>query len=159
MMDSWVLKLQEHSKIVSSFRHLWRSSNQTIPEFACHKLQPTQLWWYLSADQKVDMEKPSKLLLLLLSEYLKSQILRWMYVGWQLGRSSCYGDTWSDHLEKNEATRRPHRSQSQISTLKKRVCHTMALPFTLKSKYLKAKEELWKLKYFSMQKYNVQKIL
>jgi hypothetical protein len=30
-------------------------------------------------------------------------------------------------------------------------CHTMALPFTLK-KYLKAKEELWKLKYFNMQK-------
>ncbi len=26
-------------------------------------------------------------------------------------------------------------------------------------KYLKAKEELWKLKYFTMQKYNVQKIL
>ncbi len=24
-------------------------------------------------------------------------------------------------------------------------------------KYLKAKEELWKLKYFSMQKYNLQK--
>jgi len=30
-------------------------------------------------------------------------------------------------------------------------CH-----FTLK-KYLKAKEELWKLKYFTMQKYNLQK--
>jgi hypothetical protein len=29
----------------------------------------------------------------------------------------------------------------------------MALPFTLK-KYLKAKEKLWKLKYFTMQKYN-----
>jgi hypothetical protein len=29
----------------------------------------------------------------------------------------------------------------------------MALPFTLK-KNLKAKEELWKLKYFTMQKYN-----
>jgi hypothetical protein len=29
----------------------------------------------------------------------------------------------------------------------------MALPFTLKKKYLKAKEEeLWKLKYFAMQK-------
>jgi hypothetical protein len=28
----------------------------------------------------------------------------------------------------------------------------LALPFTLK-KYLKAKEELWKLKYFTMQKY------
>jgi hypothetical protein len=26
-------------------------------------------------------------------------------------------------------------------------------------KYLKAKEELWKLKYFTMQKYNLQKIL
>jgi hypothetical protein len=26
-------------------------------------------------------------------------------------------------------------------------------------KYLTAKEELWKLKYFTMQKYNLQKIL
>jgi hypothetical protein len=26
-------------------------------------------------------------------------------------------------------------------------------------KYLKAKEELWKLKYITMQKYNLQKIL
>jgi hypothetical protein len=26
-------------------------------------------------------------------------------------------------------------------------------------KYLKAKEELWKLKYFAMQKYNFEKIL
>jgi hypothetical protein len=32
----------------------------------------------------------------------------------------------------------------------------IALPFTLK-RYLKAKEELWKLKYFTMQKYNLQK--
>jgi hypothetical protein len=31
------------------------------------------------------------------------------------------------------------------------VCHTMALPFTLK-RYLKAKEDLWKLKYFTMAK-------
>jgi hypothetical protein len=36
------------------------------------------------------------------------------------------------------------------------VCHTVALPFTFK-KYLKAKEELWKFKYFTMQKYNLQK--
>jgi hypothetical protein len=37
---------------------------------------------------------------------------------------------------------------------KQGVCHTAALPFTLESKYLKAKEEeLWKLKYFTMQKY------
>jgi hypothetical protein len=34
----------------------------------------------------------------------------------------------------------------------------MALPFTLK-KELRAKEELWKLKYCTMQKFNVQKIL
>jgi len=35
----------------------------------------------------------------------------------------------------------------------------VALPFALQ-KYLKAKEEeLWKLKYFTMQKYNLQKIL
>jgi hypothetical protein len=32
----------------------------------------------------------------------------------------------------------------------------MALPLTLK-KYLKAKEELWKLEYFTMLKYNLQK--
>jgi hypothetical protein len=32
----------------------------------------------------------------------------------------------------------------------------VALPFYIK-KYLKAKEELWKLKYFTMQKYNLQK--
>jgi hypothetical protein len=38
------------------------------------------------------------------------------------------------------------------------VYHTLALPFALK-KYLKAKEESWKLKYFTMQKYNLQKIL
>jgi hypothetical protein len=36
------------------------------------------------------------------------------------------------------------------------VCHTVALPFYIKKKYLKAKEELWKLKYFTMQKYNLQ---
>jgi len=37
------------------------------------------------------------------------------------------------------------------------VCHTMALPFTLKE-YLKAKDELWKPKNISsMQKYNLLK--
>jgi hypothetical protein len=48
----------------------------------------------------------------------------------------------------------------QCEKLKKGVCHTVALPFTLK-KYLKAKEEkLWKPKYFiTMQKYNGQKII
>jgi hypothetical protein len=32
----------------------------------------------------------------------------------------------------------------------------MALPFTLK-RYLKADEELWTLKYFTRQEYNLQK--
>jgi hypothetical protein len=34
----------------------------------------------------------------------------------------------------------------------------MASPFTFK-RYVKAKEELWKLKYFTIQKYNLQKFL
>ncbi len=37
------------------------------------------------------------------------------------------------------------------------LCHTAASPFTLIKKYLKAEEELSKLKYFTMQKYNLQK--
>jgi hypothetical protein len=45
--------------------------------------------------------------------------------------------------------------RDMYTKVKQGVCHTMALPFTLK--YLKAKEELWKLKYFIMQKYNFQK--
>jgi hypothetical protein len=44
------------------------------------------------------------------------------------------------------------------SQTKQGVCHIVALPFTLK-RVLKAKDELWKLKYFTMQKYNLQKIL
>jgi hypothetical protein len=41
------------------------------------------------------------------------------------------------------------------ATSKEGMCHTVALSFTLKR--LQAKEELWKLKYFTMQKYNLQK--
>jgi hypothetical protein len=39
------------------------------------------------------------------------------------------------------------------------VCHIVALPFTLKKIYLEAKEKLGKLKCFTIQKYNLQKIL
>jgi hypothetical protein len=42
--------------------------------------------------------------------------------------------------------------------MKQGVCHIVALPFTIKM-YLKAKKELWKLKYFTMQKCNVPKNL
>jgi hypothetical protein len=40
--------------------------------------------------------------------------------------------------------------------VKQGVCHTVALPFTLQS-ILKQKKDLQKLKYFTMQKYNLQK--
>jgi len=41
---------------------------------------------------------------------------------------------------------------------KTRVCVTLwPLPFTLKYYLNKAKEELWKFKYFTMQKYNFKK--
>jgi hypothetical protein len=39
---------------------------------------------------------------------------------------------------------------------KQGVCHTMAKATYIK-KCLKAKEELWKLKYFTLQKYTLQK--
>jgi hypothetical protein len=46
-----------------------------------------------------------------------------------------------------------------IKTLfKQGVCHIVALPFTF-LKYFKGKEKLWNLKYFTMQKYNLQKML
>jgi len=38
------------------------------------------------------------------------------------------------------------------------VCRTVALPFHIK-KYIIAKEDLWKLNYFTMYKYNLQKVL
>jgi len=53
---------------------------------------------------------------------------------------------------------------SNITKLKKQkkkqgVCHTLALLFTLKSIFKPKKKALWKLKYFTMQKHNLQKIL
>jgi hypothetical protein len=54
------------------------------------------------------------------------------------------------------------KAQNQEKT---RVCHTMALPFYIK-KYLIKEKLKWqtqdiflKLKYFTMQKYNIQKLL
>jgi hypothetical protein len=50
--------------------------------------------------------------------------------------------------------------ETLASFIKQQVCHTAALPFTFFfKKYVNTKEELWKLKYFIMQKYNLQKIL
>jgi hypothetical protein len=45
------------------------------------------------------------------------------------------------------------------SLRKQGVCHTVAWLAIHIKKYLKATEELWELKYFTMQKYNLQKIL
>jgi len=48
---------------------------------------------------------------------------------------------------------------TKLSDSKEGVCHTGGLAIYI-SKYLRAKEELWKLKYFTMQKYiNLQNIL
>jgi len=47
---------------------------------------------------------------------------------------------------------------TRLSKEKKEVCHTVALAIYIK-KYLKAQEELWKFKYFTLQKSNLQKIL
>jgi hypothetical protein len=49
-------------------------------------------------------------------------------------------------------------SQPTKHTNKGCVTPRVALPFILKKDF-NAKEELWKLKYFTMQKYNLQKIL
>jgi hypothetical protein len=39
----------------------------------------------------------------------------------------------------------------------KGVCNNAALPFTTFKSILRLKEELWKFKYFTMQKYDLQK--
>jgi hypothetical protein len=46
-------------------------------------------------------------------------------------------------------------SESTPNNNKGHVTRTVALPFYIK-KYLKAKEGLWKFKYFTMQKYNLK---
>ncbi len=48
------------------------------------------------------------------------------------------------------------RSQNYFTWRKQEVCHTVAFAIYIK-KYLKAKDELWKLKYFTMQKCNFQR--
>jgi hypothetical protein len=45
------------------------------------------------------------------------------------------------------------------SLQKQGVCHTVGALAIYIKKNRKAKEELWKLKYFTMQKYNLKKIL
>jgi hypothetical protein len=72
----------------------------------------------------------------------------------KFSKSADYGrPRVSFHIEKMNN----YPLSSKLWTLRKQgVCHTMALRFTLK-KYLKPKEELWKFKYFTMQKYNLTK--
>jgi hypothetical protein len=48
------------------------------------------------------------------------------------------------------------RDMVSWTNLTRGVSHCLAI---YSKKYLKAKEELWKLKYFTMQKYNLQKIV
>ncbi len=77
-----------------------------------------------------------KRVLLLSREHLEE------HINWELG--DWFGNLMRTHWEP------PKKFNKGCVT------HTVALPFTFK-KYLKTKEELWKLKYFTMQKYNLQK--
>jgi hypothetical protein len=58
---------------------------------------------------------------------------------------------WGEYFEHNE------NKKKQTKTT--RGCVTLWPWASYIKTYLKAKEELWKLKYFTMQKYNLQKIL
>jgi hypothetical protein len=74
-----------------------------------------------------------------------------------LNRKSCL---WKRKEKKNKAPYSNTFGSYPTPPKKTRgVSHIVALPFTIKSYLFKAKEELWKLKYFTMQKYNLQKIL
>jgi hypothetical protein len=68
-----------------------------------------------------------------------------------LGTKPLVGGLYHEHHFKGL---RPPRQQKKKQ--KQGVCHIVLLSFTLKI-YLKAKEELGKFKYFTMQKYNLQK--
>ncbi len=70
---------------------------------------------------------------------------------------SSYG--WSSLWLRHKTDPKKHRVDIIIYhiMLKQGVCHTVAFQFTLNIKYLKAKEELWKLKYFNEPTYNIQK--
>jgi hypothetical protein len=62
---------------------------------------------------------------------------------------------WQYHkIEKKIRKKAPH--YRVYTKIQQGVCHTVALPFYIK-KNLKAKEELWKFKYFTMQKCNLKK--
>jgi len=57
---------------------------------------------------------------------------------------SCFPQRWTTHIDTEE-----------ISPNVNKGCVTLvALPFTLKNIW-RQKEELWKLNYFTMQKYNL----
>jgi hypothetical protein len=53
--------------------------------------------------------------------------------------------------QRQQCARGKEASKRRERLRKQGMCDTMALPFTLK-KYFKAKEELWKLKYFTIHK-------
>jgi hypothetical protein len=50
----------------------------------------------------------------------------------------------------------PNGNNNNNPTKKQGVCHIVALPFKFKGILRQKEEELWKLKYLTMQKYNLQ---
>jgi hypothetical protein len=83
-----------------------------------------------------------------------SNILNWKHIH---GRGSCLAWWIPSGVNQWQIIHQLsiHPSIHQLSGK----CFCNGLHMTLSRMYLKAKEELWKLKYFTLQKYNVQKIL
>jgi hypothetical protein len=89
---------------------------------------------------------------------------KWNSAGLKVGHGDCEARNWEwihrSKLEARIVAKAKGAACSSEKELSKQggVSRYCGLAIYIK-KYLKAKEELWKLKYFTMQKYNVQKIL
>jgi len=117
----------------SSFRpiHHWRTSIKYLKTF----LHP-MIWWTLCLPH---FAKRSNEFCCKRSHYVKDAIISDNFISWT--------------IETIKIRRKAVPKQNKI-----RGVSQYGLAIYIK-KYLKAKEELWKLKYFTMQKYNLQKIL
>jgi len=71
-------------------------------------------------------------------------------------RATTFND--SSKPRKKSDIQQPKKKRA-LTTTTKGVCHIVALPFTFLKSILRQKKNYGKLKYFTMQKYNLQKII
>jgi hypothetical protein len=71
-------------------------------------------------------------------------------------RLSWFNPLLNSHYKRNYFLKTNKDRETLANSIKQGVCHSVTLPFTFKS-ILRQKEKLWKLKYFTTQKYNLQK--